>query len=172
MVYKIDFQPKVEILLEFYVNVEDFGIMRWISTMLKPQILWLFGISYKENLYQGKIIFEKEDNYYPKYIEIKQGNQVGVKRPLKIIEKNKYVKGRRKQNEVYFKMNIQVAEQTKHELLILSNKNCDEEKYNSFEQNFNFEPKYLAKYDPTFWEDYLIIEPNEAIKSFVILDSD
>jgi len=171
-VYKLSFTPKGgrDFQGVIYVNMDDFGVMRLDFHNVKNISSFnLLGLSYQENQYSGKVIFTHEDGiYYPKFMELTQGDSFGVKRPLKIIEKNKYVKGRRKQNEIYFKMNIKVNSQTKHELLILSSKASNENAYKELERNKDFEATYLSKFDPEFWEEYLIIEPNEAIQSFSI----
>ncbi|MGB0776433.1 MAG: carboxypeptidase-like regulatory domain-containing protein [Flavobacteriaceae bacterium] len=171
-VYKINFTPKGGRDFQgiIYVNMDDFGVMRLDFHNVKNISSFnLLGLSYQENQYSGKVIFTHEDGiYYPQFMELIEGDSFGVKRPLKIIEKNKYVKGRRKQNEIYFKMNIKVDSQTKHELLILSSKASSEAAYKALERNKDFEATYLSKFDPEFWEEYLIIEPNETIQSFSI----
>ena len=56
------------------------------------------------NIYQreGKMILSKYENekYGLSYAKINFGQRAGFDRPIKLIEKNKNVKGRRKQNEI------------------------------------------------------------------------
>ena len=57
---------------------------------------------------KGKMFFTKEENgkYNLRYLEEEHGTRVGIRRPLKIIEKNKHVKGRNKQNELSLKLDM------------------------------------------------------------------
>jgi len=94
------------------------------------------------------------------------GNKFGVKRPLKIIEKNKHTKGRRKQNEISSDLHFIVSNITKKELVIFKNESIPEMQFNDFTEKANVNPTYLPKYDPDFWKGYNVIEPNQAIKDF------
>ena len=42
----------------------------------------------------------------------------------------------------------------------------------TFTEEKNVKPQYLPSYDPNFWKGYTIMEPNQAIKEFTILESD
>ena len=48
------------------------------------------------------MLFDKDENgtYSPRFIELLDGSYMGFDRPVKVIEKNKNVRGRRKQNEL------------------------------------------------------------------------
>ena len=77
-----------------YVNTEDFAVIRVDYENIKPlRKFALLGISYKEHLKKGTIIFQKNNNgkYSLKYMDESSGQIVGIKRPVKIIEKNKNV---------------------------------------------------------------------------------
>ncbi|MGB0837346.1 MAG: carboxypeptidase-like regulatory domain-containing protein [Flavobacteriaceae bacterium] len=170
-VYRIDFEPRGSKDFEgtVYVNMEDFGIMRLDFTNVKPLSKFnLLGLSFSEFRYNGRVIFEKQGHYRPKYIELTHAESFGIKRPLKVIEKNKNVKGRRKQNEIHLKLDMKMLSQTKHELVFFNPEPVTKEAYKAWKIEKDFKPTYLERFDAEFWSDYLIIEPNAAIKSFDI----
>ena len=121
-----------------------------------------------EYLKKGTFIYSKNnaDKYALKYAEVEMGSKFGVKRPLKIIEKNKHVKGRRKQNEISTDIHFIVSNITKKELVVFENESISEASFNSFTEKAKVKPTYLPKYDPDFWKGYNVMEPNEAIKDF------
>lgn len=170
--YIINFEPKgsKEFKGTLYVNVNDFAIVQMDYKNIKNlRDFSLFGISYSENLYQSKVFFRKESNgYIPYFIQLDTGSKVGIKRPLKIIEKNKHTKGRRKQNEVALKIEIEMDQFERSEYLVYKTTKIKQGEFNNLKENTDFTVKYLPKYDPNFWADETIIEPNKAIQSFSI----
>ena len=42
--------------------------------------------------------------------------------------------------------------------------------YDLIEEKKLIKATYLSKYDPKFWQDYSIMEPNEAIESFKVVE--
>ena len=175
IVYKISFEPKRREDFKgiMYVNTDDFAIIRLDYSNVKPlRKLSLLGISYNEYLSEGTIIFEKNSNelYALKYMDKTTGQKVGIKRPFKIIEKNKNVKGRRKQNEVAADIHFIVRNIDKTQLVVFENTNITQVDFESFKEDSKVLPTYLKAYDPEFWKGYNIIEPNEAIKTFKIED--
>lgn len=169
--YVIHFEPKrgADFKGTLYVNMEDFAIMRVDYQNVKPlKNVGLFGFSYNENVYKGKTIFTKSKTgkYYPRYIEKITGKVVGVDRPLKVIEKNKNVKGRRKQNELLMDIDVVNSIVTKNEVVIFEYETISESTYLGVIENKNTKVNYLAKYDPAYWSGYNIIEPNQAIRSY------
>ncbi len=78
----------------------------------------------------------------------------GAKRPLKIIEKNKYVKGRRKQNQVSFDINLKVDLTIKRELKLIISKPINEINYNNVKEENNVLPEYFESFVNTnFWDN-------------------
>lgn len=174
-VYKITFEPKRKEDFKgiIYVNTDNFAIMRLDYENVKPlKKFRLLGISYSEYLKQGTFIYAKNnaDKYVLKYAEIESGNKFGIKRPLKIIEKNKHVKGRRKQNEIVTDIHFIVSNITKKELVVFENESITETTFNNFSEKAKVTPTHLPKYDPEFWKGYNVIEPNQAIKDFKSLE--
>ncbi|EGV43370.1 carboxypeptidase-like regulatory domain-containing protein [Bizionia argentinensis JUB59] len=175
-VYTISFKPKRSADFEgtLYINTQDFAIVRVDYKNVKPlRKFGLLGISMKEYLKEGTIIFQKnaKDKYTLKYADETNGQQVGIKRPLKIIEKNKNVKGRRKQNELAADIHFIVRNIDKKELIIFESTPISETEFNDFTEVADVIPTYLPAYDPEFWKGYNIIEPNTAIKNFKIIET-
>ena len=101
IVYVIEFEPKgrKDFKGTLYVNTDDFAVMRLeYENVRKLSSFGMFGISYKKYLYKGKSIYAKDDNggYSLRFMELENGERIGIDRPLKIIEKNKNY-----QNNIY-----------------------------------------------------------------------
>lgn len=170
-VYVITFKPKrsEDYAGTMYVNTEDFAVVRVDYKNIKPLSKFsLLGISKKEYLKEGTIIFQKNDNekYTLKYKDETSGVIFGVKRPLKIVEKNKNVSGRRKQNEVKGDVHFIARNIDKTELIVFETESISESDFKNFKEKSLVTPVDLAKYDPEFWKGYNIIEPNKALKEF------
>lgn len=170
-VYKISFTPKRNADYKglVYINTDNFAIIRVDYENTKPlKSFNLLGLSYQERLHNGTLIYVKNDiNIYTlKYAESTKSIDFGIKRPLKIIEKNKHVKGRRKQNELSSDIHFIMSNTTKKELIVFENHTIEDEDFDNFNEKPNVTPTYLPAYDPKFWEGYNVIEPNQAIKNF------
>ncbi|WP_299553929.1 carboxypeptidase-like regulatory domain-containing protein [Seonamhaeicola sp.] len=170
-VYKISFEPKrgADYKGVLYINTDDFAIVRVDYENVKPlRNFRLLGISYQEKLHKGTLIYAKNDvdTYTLKYAETQTENNFGVKRPLKIIEKNKNVKGRRKQNELSTDLHFIMSNASKKELVVFESETINKTVFDVFEEKPSVSPTYLPAYDPEFWEGHNVIEPNQAIKDF------
>lgn len=173
-VYVITFTPKGKKDFKgvLYVTTDDFAIVRLEFDNVRPlKTFGMFGVSYKRSIFKGKMLFGKDQNgnYAPRYIEIEDGSSFGIERPLKVIEKNKHVKGRRKQNELSLELSIQGASRVKYELVVFTSEAISEGTYNAAPENPKVKATYLSSYDPTFWKDYTIMEPNKAIQTFKVI---
>lgn len=174
-VYKIYFEPKrgADYKGVIYVNLLDFGIEKVDYENIKPlKKFSLLGLSYSMDLHKGTLLYAKNQNsqYVLKFGEVETGFKMGIKRPLKIIEKNKNVKGRRKQNEISGDIHFIVLNTTKKELVLFETNQIEEQIYTDFQEKAEVKPSYLPKYDPAFWEGHNVIEPNQAIKDFKSLE--
>ena len=155
-----------------YVNADDFGVVRLdfknSQTLKRVKLL---GFSYVNYLSEGKAFFTKTEDlgYQLSYLEESSAEKVGIKRPIKIVEKNKNTRGRRKQNELIVAIDFEINSQNKNEIVVFSHTFMDPEAFKTIKEDNNILPAYLPKYDPNFWEGYNIIEPNTAIKSFSAL---
>ncbi len=174
-VYILKFEPKgkKDFKGTMYVNFDDFAILRLEFNNVRPiQTFGLLGISYRHNVYNGRMLFQKDvaGGYSPKYLELDSGVYFGLNRPLKVIEKNKHVRGRRKQNELSLKLDIEMTQRNKFELVVFDSENIDAEAYASATENNAIKATYLSQYDANFWEGYTIMEPNAAIQAFKVVE--
>jgi hypothetical protein len=174
-VYVIEFKPKgsADYKGTLYVNYDDFAIIRIDYENVKPlQSFSLLGISYKLFLSKGKMIFSKGagQQYYLQYLESEKASRFGIRRPLKIIEKNKHVKGRRKQNELYLKIDMAMTIRNKNEIVVFDTDNISISDFEGFQEKNTVLPTYMPAYSADFWKGYNIIEPNQAIKNFTIVE--
>lgn len=172
-VYIISFVPKrsEDFQGTIYVNIDDYAVMRLEYENVKSlRRIRLLGLSYEEKLYRGTTLFAKGSNgkYELRYLDKIIGNRMGVRRPLKVIEKNKFVKGRRKQNELSMELDISNYSQEKYEVVVFQNDLISKEEFNGAVENESIKATYLSRYDPEFWKGYNIMEPNEAIRSFSV----
>ena len=177
LAYIISFEPKGSADFEghIYVNTVDFGIFRIDYNNVKPlKRFRLFGFSQADDVYKGKMIFSKDTNglYNPVYLEKEVGESFGLDRLLTLIEKNKNVIGRRKQNELDLDIKIKDSQIDKYQLVIFENKDLADSDYDNLNPETEFESETFKKYNPEFWKGYTIIEPNAAIKSFVSSETD
>ncbi len=174
-VYIINFEPKgsKDFKGVLYVNTQDFAIMRLEFENVRPlKKFGLLGINYNRNLFKGKMLFAKEatGGYGIKYMELEDGSIFGVDRPLNVIEKNKNVKGRRKQNELALNIDMSSTNVSKYEMVVFASENITATAYAQATENPEIEASHLSKYDPTFWKGYTIMEPNAAIKAFEVVE--
>lgn len=174
-VYKISFIPKrgADYQGILYINTNDFAVVRVDYRNVKDlRDFSLLGFSYKEYLNEGTLIYGKNDNksYSLRFAENAQGSNIGIKRPLKIVEKNKNTQGRRKQNELVSNIHFILSNSSKQVLVVFETQTISENEFINFNENPKITPTYLPKYDPDFWAGYNIIEPNQAIKDFKIMD--
>ncbi len=174
-VYIIDFIPKrsEDFKGTIYVNIEDFAIMRIDYENVKSlKKIKLLGFSYEEITYKGTSIYSKGSNtgYSLRFMDKTLGRKMGVRRPLSVIEKNKYVKGKRKQNELSMEIDLINFNTEKYELVVFNTEAISEEAFTNTEENPSVKATYLSQYDPTFWSGFDIVEPNSAIRQFRVTD--
>jgi hypothetical protein len=141
-----------------YKNIQD---IRDIS---------LLGMSFKHYLKEVVLQFKKMNSgkYTLQFFELSDGYETGVDRAFTIVEKNKVVKGRNKQNELKMDLNIQTIHTQKYQGVIFETKIISQEEFDGFKENPSILPVNLTQYDPTFWQGHTIIEPNQAIKNFKV----
>ena len=101
-------------------------------------------------------------------MEKEVGNQFGIDRPLKVVEKNKNVKGRRKQNELLLHLDIANGSRDKYELVVYEAGTLSSDAFAQFKEKKNVKATYLREYDPNFWEGYSTMEPNTALRQFKV----
>ncbi len=171
--YVIKFSPKrkEDFKGTLYINTEDFAVMRMDYENVKLlKNFRLLGLTYKITRYRGKTIFVKgaDNKYHLKFLEKTVGTAFGVDRPLKVIEKNKHVPGRNKQNELSLNIDVVNTNTNKYEVVVFNAKPITETDFKNSTENKAIKPQYLSRYDPEFWKGYNIIEPNAAIRQFTV----
>ena len=140
-----------------YINPEDYAIVRIdyknIKTVYNLKLLGIFVNIYFRD---GKMIFSKYENekYSLSYAKINFGRRIGFDRPIKLIEKNKNVKGRRKQNEISFRMDIVFDEKSTTELQVFESKKISKEKFENLKNKNEVMPEYLEEFTTNFWEEF------------------
>ncbi len=174
-VYVISFEPKgsADFRGKLYVNIEDFAIMQIDFENLKNlRNFRLFGIFYRETVYKGTMRFAKLPNnkYDLKFVDFSFGRWFRFDRPLDVIEKNKNVKGRRKQNELRLNIDFRMANTNKWELVVYNNTLIDKSQFENLKEDKSVKATYMPAYNPEFWQGYTIMEPNQAIREFTVED--
>ena len=161
----IQFQSKFTITRDFTFNNFDGTVLsfNWSGTFTSNSTtLSYLLISYILVIHE----------YVLKYADKEDGTNFGIKRPLKVIEKNKHTKGRRKQNELSSDIHFALSNTEKSELVVFETDPLSESSYEAFTEESKVKPIYLPAYDPNFWEGYNVIEPNQAIKDFKSIERD
>ncbi|MBT2163507.1 carboxypeptidase-like regulatory domain-containing protein [Zobellia sp. KMM 6746] len=152
-----------------YINSDDFALIRMdFENTESLRDFKLLGVSVNEYLAKGSILFDKgaDQKYHLRYYNVIKGIRGGFKRPLTIIEKNKHVKGRRKQNELALKVDAAFGNINQYELIVFDEDPINSGQFKAFEEKTGILPTYMPDYDPNFWKGHDIIEPNQAIKEF------
>lgn len=169
--YVISFRPKrsEEYEGKLYIDADDFALVKMDFNNVKSiKNFKLLGISYNVYLKEGSVLFNKSNDglYDLQYLNVVSAERFGFKRPVQIIEKNKNVKGRRKQNELHLKVDAAFGARNRYEIVVFDVTPVSTETFTAFEENNEVLPTYMANYDPEFWKGYTIMEPNTAIKQF------
>ena len=173
-VYKIKFKPKSskgKYSGDIWIDSENFSIMKIEQQNNKVlRDFSLFGISFELYYHRATVVFSHfyTEKYQLQFLESEFKFKSGINRPIKIVEKNKYVRGRRKQNELLARINFSLDQSSKTTLIVFDDIPINEEEYNKLEEQKRFKQDKLHSYDPNFWKDYSVIEPNQAIKSFKV----
>ena len=170
-VYVIDIAPKrrADFKGKIYVNVEDYGVHRLefenVNNLSKFK---LFGISKTVDLNSGKMFFSRsgEGKYTPVYLEHQTGATMGVDRPLKIIERNRVVPGRNKQNQLKMNVDMGVRDITTYQFYVFQSEPFDKKNYDVFEPSKDFKLENFEAYNSEYWQGTTIIEPNRAIREY------
>ena len=173
-VYKIKFKPKSskgKYNGNVWIDSQNFSIIKIEQQNNKVlRDFSLFGISFELYFHKATLVFNNfsSEKYQLQFLESEFKFKSGINRPIKIVEKNKYVRGRRKQNELLARINFNLDQTSKTTLIVFDDKPINEEEYNNLEEQKRFKQDKLHSYDPNYWKDYSVIEPNQVIKSFKV----
>ncbi|MGB0973368.1 MAG: carboxypeptidase-like regulatory domain-containing protein [Flavobacteriaceae bacterium] len=175
--YIISFTPGnfADIKGKLYINTEDFAVLRidyQNSDAVYNKKFNMLGVNINHIGYKGTMIFSKgnQQKYRLKYISHENTNSFKLDRPLTVIEKNKHVKGRRKQNELKLQMQFNIVDKNKRELVVFDSKTTNNSAFKALKETKKVDVKYFSSYNKDFWKGYNIIEPNHAIKEFTNLN--
>ena len=147
-VYKIRFSSKKRKDYNGYllVNLEDFGVHKIMYQSNKHEArIKLFGLFFEEKLNNRTYTFLKvhlgKYTLYHMYEEFQQF--AGIKRPFKIIEKNKIVKGRNRQNVLSMDVNFRVKETSSKSVYFNSFTPISKVEFDAFNLEHSVIPKNL-----------------------------
>ena len=174
-VYVLEFKPdsNADFAGKIYVDADRMALIRLeYKNIQNIRDFSMFGISFVLDLQELIIQFKKISNgkYSPEYFEFTTGYDGGFERPLVITEKNKVVKGRNKQNQIKMDLNVKNRQYEKLQLVVFETVSISKEDFEAYKEIPSVIPVNLSEYDPKFWEGYSIIEPNQAIKAFKIIE--
>lgn len=170
--YVIDFFPKrgrADFKGRLYIDFEDYAVLRMdFENTGRLRNFRLLGITYRETRYKGSVRFDKLSNgrYGLRFMDLVLGRYIAVDRPLKVVEKNKHVKGRRKQNELSLELDFRMAPTEQWELVVFDRVGLAPGAFSAFREEGAQEATYMPTYDPDFWKGHNIMEPNRALREF------
>ena len=156
---------------KIYVDANEMALIRIEYKNIQDiRDINLLGMSFKHFTKEVVLQFKKMNSgkYTLQFFELSDGYESGVDRTFTIVEKNKVVKGRNKQNELKMDLNVRTVQTQKHHGVIFETETISQDEFDGFKENPSILPVNLKQYDPTFWEGYAIIEPNQAIKDFKV----
>ena len=159
LVYVIECYPKRGDKYKgtIYVNSDDFAVVRIDYENIKPLSKFkLLGVSFSSNLEKGRMVFSKFENekYSLSYYQNSRGNNISIKRPFKIIEKNKFVKGRKKQNQISAKLDFASSSIYNTELQVFRVRSIEEIQFEEIDEKNQVLPIYLEEFKKDFWEGF------------------
>tara|TARA_B100000959_G_C14917839_1_gene598156 strand:+ start:38 stop:1480 length:1443 start_codon:yes stop_codon:yes gene_type:complete len=159
LVYVIECSPKGrnKYSATLFINPYDFAVVRLDFKNIKPLFnIKLLGVFQNVYLREGKILLSKYENkkYNLSYLKINYGQKAGFDRPIKLIEKNKNVKGRRKQNEISFRMDLKIDRKIITELQVFESSEISKDTFQTIDDKNDVYPEYLEKFTTNFWEEF------------------
>lgn len=172
--YVIDFFPKgnrADFEGRLHIHMEDFAIVRLDFTNVRPlRNFRLLGITFREESYRGSVRFVQLPNgrYDLRFMEFVRKNHFAVERPLKVVEKNKHVKGRRKQNELTLNLDFRMDPTETLEVVVFGQELIGPSDFDSHREDKTVTSTYMPVYDPGFWRGHSIMEPNQALREFKV----
>ena len=158
MVYIINCKPKGrnKYSAKIFINADDFAVLRIDYKNERPLFkLKLLGVFINQYLSEGKILYSKFNNnkYQLSYLKASFGQLTGFDRPLKIIEKNKNVKGRKKQNQISFKLDFSFDQNIISEIMVFDSSTITNYDYSTLKENNQILPKFVEKFETNFWDE-------------------
>ena len=140
-----------------YINSEDFALIRLDFENTKSLFKFkLLGVAFNQYLKEGKLLLSKFDNekYNLSYAQITSNQTFSIDRPIRLIEKNKNVKGRRKQNEISFKIDMASDQENKTEIQVFESSKISIDEFDKIEETNKVLPEFLDEFTSNFWEEF------------------
>ena len=88
------------------------------------------------------------------YFKVNFGQKFAIDRPIRLIEKNKNVKGRRKQNEISFRLDLAVQNERVTEIQVFESTQIELKDFEEIKQDNKVLPEFLEKFTTNFWEEF------------------
>jgi hypothetical protein len=100
--------------------------------------------------------FSKLNNekYDLSYFQSTKENKASINRPFKIIEKNKVVKGKNKQNQISAKLNLSIKSKYNIELQVFKTRIIKSKEFDDLDEKNQVLPEYLEEFTTNFWEEF------------------
>ena len=159
LIYVIECNPKGNSKYKgiLYINSEDFALIRLDFENIKPLFKFkLLGVAFNQYLRKGKLLLSKFDNekYNLSYAHVTYNQTFSIDRPIRLIEKNKNVKGRRKQNEISFKIDMAFDQENKTEIQVFESSKISIDEFEKIEETNKVLPEFLDEFTTNFWEEF------------------
>ena len=159
LIYVIECNPKGNSKYKgtLYINSEDFALIRLDFENTKSLFKFkLLGVAFNQYLRKGKLLLSKFDNekYNLSYAQVTSNQTFSIDRPIRLIEKNKNVKGRRKQNEISFKIDMAFDQENKTEIQVFESSKISIDEFEKIEETNKVLPEFLDKFTANFWEEF------------------
>ena len=159
LIYVIECNPKGNSKYKgiLYINSEDFALIRLDFENIKPLFKFkLLGVAFNQYLRKGKLLLSKFDNekYNLSYAHVTYNQTFSIDRPIRLIEKNKNVKGRRKQNEISFKIDMAFDQENKIEIQVFESSKISIDEFEKIEETNKVLPEFLDEFTTNFWEEF------------------
>ena len=159
LIYVIECNPKgnSKYIGILYINSEDFALIRLDFKNTKSLFKFkLLGVAFNQYLREGKLLLSKFDNekYNLSYAQVTSNQTFSIDRPIRLIEKNKNVKGRRKQNEISFKIDMAFDQENKTEIQVFESSKISIDEFEKIEETNKVLPEFLDEFTTNFWEEF------------------
>ena len=159
LIYVIECNPKGNSKYKgiLYINSEDFALIRLDFKNTKSLFKFkLLGVAFNQYLREGKLLLSKFDNekYNLSYAQVTSNQTFSIDRPIRLIEKNKNVKGRRKQNEISFKIDMAFDQENKTEIQVFESSKITINEFEKIEETNTVLPEFLDEFITNFWEEF------------------
>ena len=159
LIYVIECNPKGNSKYKgiLYINSEDIALIRLDFKNTKSLFKFkLLGVAFNQYLRKGKLLLSKFDNekYNLSYAHVTYNQTFSIDRPIRLIEKNKNVKGRRKQNEISFKIDMAFDQENKTEIQVFESSKISIDEFEKIEETNKVLPEFLDEFTTNFWEEF------------------